>query len=612
MKTRISVAILTLLLFASCRDHYPLAVAEEDWRFATVTTEAPPLEADWQTDPLPNEAADIWMRNQLRAGLPDGQRLIFRAYAPQFQLFLEGRPFYSFQSRDAKSRLTIHVVELPPAAAGRTLYVRIPKATEATFVGTAPLAVSPAELPSAVSSAASLPLAEELIDVILGSVFSVVGLAAIAVVLFRRRPEMLSILYFGFFTLLYGVRLLVESYLPLLLGASVEATGFLDSFITYVIPIPGWALAERLLGGGWRSTLRLQLLLFLLFAPIAIASDLLRNDPGSMEAMNNILVTAGALNVLFNLVVARKSGAPELRVVLAGSVVFLLLALANNLSALGLFPVGEVHESVGFIAFAGSLGFAAARGVMKRERERLAIDRELDTAREIQQSLLPARMPALPGVTIHAEYVPASSVAGDVYEFVGDDGRSAGILVADVAGHGVPAALIASMVKIAVSSQRHLASDPAAMMRELNETLRREVHRAFVTATYLWIDGDERTVAVVNAGHPSPLRLRAGRLEELGASGILLGRFGGANYTAQKTELRAGDRIVAFTDGIAEARNRREEEFGEERFREAIARTAGAPPEEAAKEIVAAVRAWRESGAAEEADDLTLVVIDVG
>ncbi|HKR62375.1 MAG TPA: PP2C family protein-serine/threonine phosphatase, partial [Thermoanaerobaculia bacterium] len=209
--------------------------------------------------------------------------------------------------------------------------------------------------------------------------------------------------------------------------------------------------------------------------------------------------------------------------------------------------------------------------------------------------------PDVAGLRFQARYEPASSVAGDVYDFLRVDATHTGVLVADVAGHGVPAALVAAMVKIAVTSQSRLADDPAAMLQQLDATLRREVRRAFVTATYLFFDLDARTVTVSNAGHPPPLLLRNGAFSELGAAGVVLGRFASARYNAMTAELRAGDRIVAYTDGLTEARNTRGEQFGEERLQE-LARRA------TAEEIVDAVRRWRVDD--EDADDLTIVIID--
>ena len=166
------------------------------------------------------------------------------------------------------------------------------------------------------------------------------------------------------------------------------------------------------------------------------------------------------------------------------------------------------------------------------------------------------------------------------------------------------------MVKMAVSAQTHLAATPAAMIAELNRTLRREVRRALVTATYLWFDMTARSVTVSNAGHPSPLLLRGEATGEFGANGVFLGRFADAKYDQQSFPLQSGDRIVAFTDGVIEARDARDELFGDERLHEALRTTRSLTPRQAADQILDSVEAWRGSASAD-ADDLTIIVIDV-
>jgi serine phosphatase RsbU (regulator of sigma subunit) len=239
---------------------------------------------------------------------------------------------------------------------------------------------------------------------------------------------------------------------------------------------------------------------------------------------------------------------------------------------------------------------------VRGERARVALEGELATARDIQRSILPTSMPEVQGLRFTARYAPASTVAGDLYDFLIVDDRRVGVLVADVAGHGIPAALIASMVKVVVSSHAELADDPGALLGELNAALRRDVRRNFVTATYLWLDMNERRVSVSNAGHPAPLLFRGNEVQELGPTGVLLGRFAAA-YESHSPPLLGGDRIAAYTDGVVESRNARGEDFGESRLRE-ILRSGGS-----ADDVIAAVERWR--GANADHDDLTIVVIDV-
>ena len=574
------------------------------WSYAVVPHGAPrpAIESAWGDDVTPRLDEDRWYRVTLPAPLPPDARLVFRSYVPAFELFVDDARFYAFREEAADGRLRLHDVPLPRGAGGRRLYARIPAGSLAPLFGGAPV-IAPAEAsPHALARAAARPLRGDLGAIALGVVMIVVGVASVVVSRVRRSATAGTLLWFGIFAALYGARLIVASYLPVLLGGATRNLRYAESWISYLISIPGWMLARSLIGDGWRGTLRMQVWLLAAFAPVAIVTEAVRGAPGSLDGVNNVFVLIGGANIIANLFVARRRWTRELRVVLAGTLVFLGFALLNNLSSLGILPLGDFNETPGFVICVAALNYAAVRMFVRGERERVAIDGELATAREIQRSILPSAMPSVRGLRFAARYDPASSVAGDLYDFVAVDGTHAGVLVADVAGHGVPAALIASMVKVAVSSHARLADDPAALLRELNATLRRDVRRNFVTATYLWLDMDARTVTVSNAGHPSPLLVRGNAITELGPHGVLLGRFAAASYEAATIALQPGDRIVAWTDGLTEARNARDEQFGDERLFAML--RAGA----SADAIVDAVHAWR---VADDADDLTIVSIEL-
>ena len=145
--------------------------------------------------------------------------------------------------------------------------------------------------------------------------------------------------------------------------------------------------------------------------------------------------------------------------------------------------------------------------VLRGIREQLAlrlreIQRELETARQIQFSILPEKTPKMAGVDIAARYIPMSSVAGDFYDFIAVDEQHLGILVADVSGHGMPAALIASMLKIAFAAQTMHADNPAQVLQGLNQALCGKFQHQYVTASYAFVDMEKRTLTYAGAGHP--------------------------------------------------------------------------------------------------------------
>src|ERR1700689_3766689 len=135
------------------------------------------------------------------------------------------------------------------------------------------------------------------------------------------------------------------------------------------------------------------------------------------------------------------------------------------------------------------------RGIREQlESQLLIIQREMDKARQIQLSILPFQIPPIQHVDIAARYLPMTAVAGDFYDFIVVDEKRIGILVADVSGHGMPAALIASMLKIALAAQEPHAADPAQVLLGLNQALCGKFQRHYVTAAYLFVDMQKRTL----------------------------------------------------------------------------------------------------------------------
>ena len=150
----------------------------------------------------------------------------------------------------------------------------------------------------------------------------------------------------------------------------------------------------------------------------------------------------------------------------------------------------------------GALGYLAARHVIGAELSLAALRQELDTARRIQEAILPPGPPNAPRLAVAARYLPMTEVAGDLYDFAElEDGRT-GVLVADVSGHGVAAALVSSMTKVAFQAQAAHHDDPARVLAGMNRMLGTRLDGKFVTAAYICLDAAEGTLPV-RGGRPS-------------------------------------------------------------------------------------------------------------
>jgi serine phosphatase RsbU (regulator of sigma subunit) len=255
------------------------------------------------------------------------------------------------------------------------------------------------------------------------------------------------------------------------------------------------------------------------------------------------------------------------------------------------------------------------RGIREQlARQLLTIQKELETARQIQLSILPSENPKIEGLDIAARYVPMAAVAGDFYDFIVVDEKRIGILVADVSGHGMPAALIASMLKIALSAQGTHAADPAQVLLGLNQALCGKFQHHYVTAAYLFVDMQKRTLTYAGAGHP-PLLVREGSSKGVrcvAENGLFLGRFPFATYSSVELPLNAGDRVLLYTDGIPETTNPVGVEFGTDCFKRFLEAEQSTSADQFADRLLEGLSRWSARGSTEELDDdITMVAIHV-
>ena len=202
---------------------------------------------------------------------------------------------------------------------------------------------------------------------------------------------------------------------------------------------------------------------------------------------------------------------------------FVILAVWNNLPGARL---PQYVEALGFFVFLCSLGYVTMRRSLERDSELLAVRRELEYAEQIQRSILPAPFPESPNFRVAARYAPMRSVAGDFYDFPLAGQEVAGLLIADVSGHGVAAALIASMVKLAAASQRDHLADPAAFLTGMNSVLCGNTQNQFVTAAFVHLNAATAEMRYAAAAHPPMLLLRDGDVSEIvGRMALMLGRL---------------------------------------------------------------------------------------
>ena len=441
----------------------------------------------------------------------------------------------------------------------------------------------------------------------LGGAFISVGLLSAAFAAIRRAWDSLLI-YFALFAAMYGVRLWIQSRLVALTMDGSAFYSHLRAGIDYIILIPAFLFFTSL-------GLPQRLERIVGYAAACIGGGLAVfafsfHDSALLHLINNVVVIIGLVFFVARSMYARRAGtanfpAADFAVILWGLVPFFLLALWVNLA--GVLSISSPRfEPFGFAAFLASLGYVAARRTLRRDQQLAEIQKELEVAQRIQRSILPAEFTGSAEFRVEARYVPMTSVAGDFYDFVLADQHQAGLLIADVSGHGVPAALIASMVKLAAASQRVVAADPARLLTGMNSALLGNTQQQFVTAAYVHLDSQLRELRYSAAGHPPMLLLRNGNVIEVEENGLMLAAFDFASYTNVTRRLEPGDRLLLYTDGVVEASNTSGDAFGQDTLRHTLKMTAGLSPSAAADSIISSVAKW----SAKQDDDLTVLICD--
>ena len=459
-------------------------------------------------------------------------------------------------------------------------------------------------------------LRDQLARIIIGAIFLFIGLATCSIAAIRRRSGVRLFIWLGTWSAMYGASLLTQS--PAVVAAVPHSIQMSVPYVKVVIaylPVVVASLAFLELSRG-----RVRLLIKIgLFAGTAIAVAgigwfVFGGSEDKFIPYYNFVVVCLLLLVITVVGVKKLSDRfmvlPNRRVLAIGTLVFAIEALWVQLSRRLPYRPPHLLDHLAFAAFLLSFGYVAVQIAFANERRLLSIENELAVARKLQFSILPTTIPEVQNVRIAAAYQPMTAVAGDFYEFVPIDRKQVGVLVADVTGHGVPAALIASMIKVAMQSLVPCAQDPREVLRGLNRILFRQIPDRFVSAAYLWLDTENRKALYSAAGHPPLLRWREGKLERIESNGPLFGVIPDPDYPVRDLPIYSGDRFLLYTDGVIEPENARGDSFGDCKLEEVVRNHQSRSPSELLDQLLSKIRLWQPASLAQQ-DDITLIVIDV-
>ena len=451
---------------------------------------------------------------------------------------------------------------------------------------------------------------------IVGSVISTLGAAAVTLYAFRRRARERFLLWFGLFSVLYGTVLVVRNSVFRLAFGQPHSIGlFVDRLINLSTIVPGLLLLEEFYGRGWRSSIRWLIGAYCALAAVAMSGVVSQSrlelipSPGTM-----LVILVPVVLALGRLAGYRPPLLANSRVLFTGLLAFFGAFSVDRILHMQFGSWRPGIEPYGFLALVVCLWYVTARRVIADERRLVSLTDEMRAATRIQEAILPSGPPYLEKAEIAVRYAPMTAVAGDLYAFPAVRPNCIGVLVADVMGHGVPAALVASMIKVAASTQRGHDDEPACVIAGLNAVLCTETREQRATAVYLCLDAVNRVGRYSAAAHPPPLLWRRGKqvLEVLAEPGLLLGVRPNEAYAESEFSFETGDRLLLYTDGLTDAENAAGESFGDAALSTFIQEKQDLQAEQFVDLLLKEALAWSYAGTrARQEDDITILVIDL-
>lgn len=240
---------------------------------------------------------------------------------------------------------------------------------------------------------------------------------------------------------------------------------------------------------------------------------------------------------------------------------------------------------------------------------------ELKVAKNVQETILPTKLPYNEHIKIASKIIPLMEVSGDFYDVIRIADDKIAVAMVDVSGHGVPSALLTSMIKTEIDNQLKGETDPAAVCTKINHNLRFTLSETgfYCTMVLCVIDLSKMEIEYSNCGHTSPIYIKNnGSIETLTTDGFFIGTPLDASYEKKTVSVSPGDRIYFYTDGLIEARGADGKQFGEARFLELILETKALGVETQLSEILNRIEEFARQSGEEKRDDITLMIVEIG
>ena len=282
-----------------------------------------------------------------------------------------------------------------------------------------------------------------------------------------------------------------------------------------------------------------------------------------------------------------------------------LLTVFNKKSESGFSP--DDQRLLSIIAAQSAHVLENAR-LNQKEQDLLKMEEEFRMAKEIQLNILPKEIPSINGYDIYAINIPAREVGGDYYDFIKIPGEKIVFCLGDITGKGLPAAMLMANLQATLRGQSFTQNSVKDSIKNANILLfNSTASNRFATVFYGVLDYSCNTVTYCNAGHDAPIDIKGDQINRLEEGGLLLGCFDMAEYEQETKNMEVGEEIIIYSDGVTEAMNEINQEFGEEKFISIIKSNSNLAAKELIDLVLKEIKAH--SGSVPQSDDITLMII---
>lgn len=546
----------------------------------------------------------VWVKVELPDAAIENPEIFIYSYFSVFRVFADGKEIFRSQTN---AGLNEAVIPIPQYTLGKVIYFKVWYEDLSSIRCLILRLASHRDDTSRFAAYYRDFINDNLITIAFGIVFVLIAVISTAVFVIRRKKDEFVLMVFAFFALSIAANFFCSSGLLTAQNESKNLTYFLSDIVMLFFPaFSGMffsmafarGMLKKVIDVCWianlsGNTVIIILIVFQIFPIVVVTFQMLL----IVEFFTSLIVLADYVRRM-------KRGLSLYLLISAIALMIIFFVLA-------FLGVPAYIYVLGTLYFILVLFYIVISDITARDRELIGIQEELTIAARIQKSLIPKSQPQVERLRIASRYIPMTAVAGDFYDYVTPDSKKLGILIADVSGHGVPAALIASMVKVAFHSQSGSFGVPSKLMASVNNSLYGRIESQFLTAGYLLIDTDQNTIRYVSAAHPALIRYsrEEDTICEIKPRGTVVGCFPDLGYPEYEGQVRTGDILMLYTDGVVETENIQDEQFGEERLMEFIHINKDLGPDALIDALLNRLRKWNREK--DFRDDITVIVVEM-